>query len=135
MNTKRALMAALAAALVMFLVGFLEQQWFGERMQQDPLARQLMREPAPSIARIFLGDVFAGLLLALVFAWIVRALPPGTWLRGAIFGLICWMIGLAPIYFEHLFMNFPIAWTWTKVVEALVYPTVGGITISLVYRE
>lgn len=99
----------------------------------DPAHLAVWRTYPAIMTHMALLSVAAGLLFAMLYWAINRALPGPAALRGLIFGGLVWLgVVLASTLSVILWVNMPAATAWAWILDSLVWCPLAGTIIGLI---
>ena len=129
---KRTLLAAIAAALVMFSLAGLYTGVLARTFIASHVDPALLRTP-PNLGLVFAGYAMLGVLMSLMYARVGRTVGTPAW-SGVRFGLVVAVLWLMPYslvlfgVYRFPYLALPIDFGWALVEQGL-----GGLVIGLIH--
>jgi hypothetical protein len=129
----RWIVAGVVAGILKIGTGFLFHDAIFGASYADPALLAVRRTYPAMMTHMALLSVAAGLLFALLYWTLSRALPGAAALRGFIFGALVWFgVVLAATLSVVLWVNMPAATAWAWILDSLVWCPLAGTLVGLI---
>lgn len=133
MRFLRWIVAGVVAGILKIGTGFLFHAAIFGASYADPGRLAVWRTYPAMMTHMALLSVAAGLLFALLYWTLSRALPGAAALRGFIFGALVWFgVVLASTLSVVLWVNMPAATAWAWILDSLVWCPLAGTLVGLI---
>jgi len=136
MNTKKAVIAGVLAAVVSFIFSWLTCGWLFNWVYALPPIEVWKPITSTNMAFSALTTLFFGIVLALVYALLYKGLPIKGLKKGLLYGFIVWLVGTLPgmastYSFTVIAPGVVIYWTLIGLVHYLLL----GLVIAAIYKK
>jgi hypothetical protein len=129
----RWVVAGVVAGLLKIGTGFLFHAAIFGASYTDPGHLAVWRTYPAMMTHTALLSVAAGLLFALLYWTMSRALPGPAALRGLLFGGLVWVgVVLATTLSFVLWVNMPAGTAWAWILDSLVWCPLAGVLVGLI---
>lgn len=133
MRFLRWIVAGVVAGILKIGTGFLFHDAIFGASYADPGHLGVWRHYPAMMTHMALLSVAAGLLFALLYWTLSRALPGAAALRGFVFGALVWFgVVLASTLSVVLWVNMPAATAWAWILDSLVWCPLAGTLVGLI---
>ncbi len=133
MRFLRWIVAGVVAGILKIGTGFLFHDAIFVASYTDPAHLGVWRHYPAMMTHMALLSVAAGLLFALLYWTLSRALPGAAALRGFIFGALVWFgVLLASILSVVLWVDMPAGAAWAWILDSLVWCPLAGTLVGLI---
>lgn len=133
MRYLRWIVAGVVAGILKIGTGFLFHAAIFGASYADPARLAVWRTYPAMMTHMALLSVAAGLLFALLYWTLSRALPGAAALRGFIFGGLVWFgVVLASTLSVVLWVNMPAGVAWAWILDSLVWCPLAGTLVGLI---
>jgi hypothetical protein len=135
-NFLRWFVGGTVAGLLKIATGFIFHGAIFGAAYDDPTRLAVWRTYPAQMTHMALLSVGAGLLLALSYWPLRRALPRPGALAGLLYGLLLWAgAALALTLSFVLWVNMPAGAAWAWVLESLVWLSIAGTLVGLIFGK
>jgi hypothetical protein len=129
----RWIVAGVVAGILKIGTGFLFHEALFGAAYDDPAHLAVLRAYPAQMTHMALLSVAAGLLFALLYWALSRALPGPAALRGLMFGALVWFgVVLTTTLSVVLWVNMPAGAAWAWILDSLVWCPLAGILVAVI---
>ncbi len=133
MRFLRWIVAGVFAGILKIGTGFLFHAAIFGAAYDDPAHLAVLRAYPAQMTHMALLSVAAGLLFALLYWALSRALPGPAALRGLMFGALVWFgVVLTTTLSVVLWVNMPAGAAWAWILDSLVWCPLAGILVAVI---
>ncbi|ODS35275.1 MAG: hypothetical protein A7316_01915 [Candidatus Altiarchaeales archaeon WOR_SM1_86-2] len=136
MNTKRIILSGVVAGIIIFLIGNIS--YFASMGLYETQTTDIWKPMKMPVwmGYLFTGNLMMGLLMAVVYSYLQKALSGNAIKKGAAFGVLVWLAGSLPQFiglYLTVAMSDALLLSW--IIQYLISNVAAGISIAYLYKE